>query len=388
MIRKRLLSLLAAGAAVLGVTAVAAPSAQAATLGMTTATVSELTFSYTCSTDTAGRLVARSWRYTNWTADSGQDNSAVVGAGGTVTQTRTLPASEAGLVYAARCLLYDTTSGALIVRTPATPQLIQVGYDVMFGSSVGMNSGETFAQAVTRISSQINPEVWRIFWTGLPSTNCADKKNVVDGEATVQSFKADPAAVAAGTYDSLLNTWMACFTKPTRVTVYHEPEDQIANGTFTAAEYVAAENHLADLAHAHSNAANLVPVQILMDWTLDAKSGRDWHTYYASHVDEMVWDVYNFPNTACSDPNVFSNHVANRDFTAVSAETGKPWGIGELGEPIDGLSCRPQLLQQVVDFARSNGGTFVTYFNNLFGSIDYRLSDAASQQVWLDAALS
>lgn len=361
----------------------AAPSASAASLTVGAATVRETTISFTCTTDTPGRLVARSWRYVGFTPDSTHDDAAVVDAGGTVTQTRTLPDSEQGKVYAARCLLYDPASGALVVRAPASPQMIPVGWKVLFGSSNDQAAGETFAAAMSRRVAAFDPDIWRIFWPGLPSTNCADKRNAVNGKPTVQSFKDAPADIVSGADDALLNAWLACFTVPTRIAYYHEPEDNIRNGEYTAAAYVAAEDHVADLVAAHPNRANLISAQILMDWTLDAGSGRNWRTYYASHVDEQVWDAYDYPD--CGGPTTFADHVKKRDWLAVAVETGKPWGIAELGENASD-ACRPDLLKQVVEFARANGARFVAYWDSNATGTDYRLSDPASQQVWRDAA--
>ena len=146
------------------------------------------------------------------------------------------------------------------------------GSDPLFGSNVDSSSGETFAQALARQDAEYAPKVLRIFWTGLPATSCTNQKNNLD-RPTVQSFKGDPAQLSAGAYDATLNAWLACFNRPTRISFYHEPEDNFTTEAQKAATR-GAWDALVTLVQAHPNHANLIPTLIMSDY--DFVAGRTW----------------------------------------------------------------------------------------------------------------
>ena len=63
---------------------------------------------------------------------------------------------------------------------------------------------------------------------------------------------------------------------------WHEPEDNIEGGNFTAAQYRTAWRHVADLADAAHN-QQLRATLILMCWSAEKGSHRDWRDYYAKN---------------------------------------------------------------------------------------------------------
>lgn len=75
---------------------------------------------------------------------------------------------------------------------------------------------------------------------------------------------------------------------------YHEPEDNIAAGEFTAADYRAAWRRLRSLADKAGN-PRLHATLVLMGWSLDPLSKRDWRDYYPGRdvIQVLGWDVYN-----------------------------------------------------------------------------------------------
>jgi hypothetical protein len=175
-----------------GAVLMAASPAWAAGTSLTPATVSENSFAFSCSTDTAGRLVARSWQDANdSTASTVEDTSAVVAAGGRVTQIRTgLPNTR----YGYRCLLYNASTGELITRTP-TPLYVTTGSSAprtLFGSN---------AEGLYR--STYDPiKVQRVFFGGAPGA--WGTGHLTARIPTVVSFKYLPQEVLAGRHDAAL----------------------------------------------------------------------------------------------------------------------------------------------------------------------------------------
>src|SRR4029450_7973015 len=111
----------------------------------------------------------------------------------------------------------------------------------------------------------------------------------------------DADDVNAGLYDSYLANWFA--TSPTAYTwywtYYHEPEDNIASGQFTATAYRNAWIRIKGIADANTGSNDRATLT-LMSWTANRSSGRNWLDYYAgaSYVDVVSWDIYpGFPNS-------------------------------------------------------------------------------------------
>ena len=77
-------------------------------------------------------------------------------------------------------------------------------------------------------------------------------------------------------------------------TYYHEPEDNIEAGAFTAAQYRAAWQRISSLA-LRANNPRLHATLILMCYTLTPASGRSFADYYPgdAYIDVLAWDCYN-----------------------------------------------------------------------------------------------
>jgi hypothetical protein len=206
----------------------------------------------------------------------------------------------------------------------------------------------------------------------------------MSGGPTVVSFKALPKDVLSGSLDGQLSSWFAGAPKdrPIFWTYFHEPEDDIARGSYTAADYRAAWQHLRALS-LKANNPQLRSALILMNWSLFPQSGRNWKDYYpgASTIDVLGWDAYNLggPKGRYDDAATVMGAVV-----AASKAAGKPWGIAELGSILisgDGGSGRAAWLKQMASYAQANGARWVTYFDAPVGA-EYRLVDAPSQQAW------
>jgi len=277
----------------------------------------------------------------------------------------------------------------------AGPVAIVVKTTTMFGSNVDGSTGtETFAQALARQDAAYAPEVMRLFFSGLPSTSCTgnERNALARQRASIMSWKGSAATLLTGGYDSTLNAWFACMNRPTRVTYYHEPENPTKPFQTTAekAEYRAASQYFYTLAHNHANAANLIVVQIFMDYTLDPTSGRNILDWYAgdAYVDELVFDLYSFKeeDTNATNDETMAMHQVRRPSLAFAQAHGKPYSIGELG--YDVTTGRPEFLADAAEWARDNDVVAFCYFDSIGNLGDHRLLDTASQEIWAAAVAS
>jgi PKD repeat protein len=244
---------------------------------------------------------------------------------------------------------------------------------------------ETFEEALARQDAAYSPEAVRLFFTGLPSTSCTGNvRNALARERpATMSWKADPASVIAGTHDATLNSWLGCFTHPTRVGYYHEPEDNFPAGT-ASVNYVLASRHFLTLVENHPNRPNLIRTQTFADYNFVPAANRNWLDWYAgdAYVDEIGWDLYNFQEED-ADPNnneTMAQHQAKRPSYAVTVARGKGYRIDELG--YDDPATRPGFLGDVIEWAQEKDAKIVHYFDSIGGLGDHRLLDTSSQEVW------
>ena len=235
----------------------------------------------------------------------------------------------------------------------------------------------SYEQTVAAMGS---PQVVRVFYQGLPGP-WTGPAGLVDRPVVV-SFKASPQTILSRADDAALSAWFR--SAPTNRTIwwsyYHEPEDNIANGQFTAAEYRAAWVHVAALARAAAH-PNLRATLILMCYTLNPASGRVFTDYYAGSkvINTLAWDCYSkgFAAGRYEDPaKVFGNAIA------LSKSLGKPFGIAEWGSQLaagDNGTRRSVWIDAVVSYLRQQGASFATYFDSNTGG-PLMLTDRASQQ--------
>ncbi len=227
--------------------------------------------------------------------------------------------------------------------------------------------------------------VVRVFESKLPPANWDADPTLAalgTGSAVVYSFKGNVANAATGAFDARITAFLA--SKPAGikawVVFHHEPEDDIARGEYTAADFVAATTHLAPVIRA----AGGIPTEILQSYTLRPDSGRDWHTYYSPAVDVFGWDGYNSARRG-DDPS----YKAPKDFLdpvlAVAKETGKPFGFGEFGSPCirtdPSCSGRAAWITAMGKALRAAGAQFGIYWNQKT-DVDFTLKDAGSVDAW------
>ncbi|MCW7539709.1 hypothetical protein OOT46_17870 [Aquabacterium sp. A7-Y] len=254
--------------------------------------------------------------------------------------------------------------------------------DTLFGSSIHREpSNETWPNALARHDALFGPlKVVRIFFPGAPEPWTHGALN--HDRAVVVSFKLPPREVLSGVHDAQMRTWFAAAPRDRKVwwVYWHEPEDDIRDGRFTAQDYRAAFQRLDSLADAAGNPM-LRTTQVLMDWTLDRRSGRNWRDYYpgAQVIDVQAWDQYNYTDAGSCAYTSMEDHEANRPAHQITQAEGNEYAIAEIGSQ-ECLQGRPDWLRALGRWARDRA-VFVTYFHATVGG-DFRLNDAASQEAW------
>lgn len=402
---RRAVLLLVPVLALVGLHAGVAHAAAAGTVNP--ATVHGSDFTFTCDINPGGTtlyVAGRSWNVPVITPTVVDTPRTAIS--GTTTQRLTFTRDgAANTTYGYRCVWFSSPTSSTLAGKTTNSIEVTTGADTVLGSNVDGSSrvtctagtggctcdaqhvctrDETFDEALARQDAAYGPGMLRLFYSGLPSTSCGNDRNAQSRPVLI-SWKAAPAEVSAGTYDTTLNAWLSCFTKPTRVSYYHEPEDN-----FTTADakddYRTAWDAFINLVQAHPNRANIIPTLILSDWSLVAASGRDdWKDWYNPRVSELWWDVYGFNETDANATNdqLMAAHQAQRPSLAASRGVGKPYGIGELG--YNKASNRPAFLADAAAWARTNNIVGMLYFDSTGTLGDHRLRDTASQTAWRTA---
>jgi hypothetical protein len=255
------------------------------------------------------------------------------------------------------------------------------------GATFQVNSGQSYLSGLAAEQGRVGTlKSARVFNTGGPQSWPGNAGSL--NRTVIVSFKYLPSQILSGSEDSTLRSWFNNAPRNEDVywSYYHEPEDQIADGTFSASDYKAAWRHLAALAD-QANNSHLHATLILMSWSLMSQSGRNWKDYYPGDdvIDVLGWDVYNLGNekgTYTSAASLLNPVVA------ASKSVGKPWGVAEMGAKLasgDSGSTRAAWITSMVSMMRSNHALWAEYFDldkSNAGRYDWRLRDSASENAW------
>lgn len=267
------------------------------------------------------------------------------------------------------------------------PRLVLRNGTTLCGASFARENGETWQQALAREDARYGGlEAVRTFYGGLPpawpgQVDTGDRVQVV-------SFKGIPRDVLAGTHDTYLRNWFAAAPRGKDVywVFYHEPEDNIAAGEFTAADYRAAWARLAQLAASVGN-PRLHATMVLMEWTLNPASGRNWRDYYPGDgvLNVLAWDVYNYTPRAQDGVYVPPAQLLDR-IVAVNGSLGLPFGIAEMGSHLAKGDTtggrRAQWIRDMNAYLEARGSLWNLWFDLDWPTGDYRLLDAPGRNAW------
>lgn len=254
----------------------------------------------------------------------------------------------------------------------------------LFGGNVWQAPGETRSEALARVDATYGPiAIARVFSSWMPPA-WPSLHHDLGRRPLIVSFQLHPSKVLAGEFDHELTSWFraAPTDRDTYWVYFHEPEDEIERGVFSAEQFDAAWRHIARLAERVDN-PRLRATLVLMCWTAGEKSGRDWHDYVPDDgsVDVLAWDCY----AKGDDAESYADTEALLEPAhEASASIGAAWGIGELGARIvtgDDGHARAAWLTEVGQYAAANGALFVAYFDAPIGGA-FRLTDHPSIHAW------
>jgi hypothetical protein len=242
--------------------------------------------------------------------------------------------------------------------------------------------GENYREALSRSERRLSPEVIRYF---LPPGRALSWPTVARDYPLVISFKLSPREVLRGRHDAELRRFFAATPRPSYWSYFHEPEDNIARGQFTAAAYRAAFTHIAAIADASGKP--LRSTLILMGYTAKPGSGRTWTDYYPGSkvIDVLAWDCYAWtPRDTPAE--------AYGPALRVSEQAGKPWAIAETGVSSAQYPREADRLAKLRAMSRylataPTAPEFVTYFDNLDRArrLEWNISrDSAAAAAWRD----
>lgn len=267
---------------------------------------------------------------------------------------------------------------------PVNPEPTQTK-TTLIGTSLyspgGLSPSEQF-QKLTR-DWGAEPEMARYFFPGMPNgwPQFGNAKTMV-------SFKPpnrDMAGIAAGKYDTFLNAWLDSMPrdkKIRRIALFHEREDDIADGAFSKAVALAADKHMLELVHAANerNGTKLTFGIVLMSWSLENGSGRNIEDYLPQpnagwRHDWIGFDSYPGNSYSMDLPNLDRTKdmygrcaVVARDHGDVSlyiCETG----TSNKGWPVDVYDARQALwINGACDIARDLKIKGWMYWNSITGS--------------------
>ncbi len=272
---------------------------------------------------------------------------------------------------------------ATLVLIPATLASASTpGSSTLLGSSVSSQ-----ADLTAKTTQFGRMPVVRVYLPGLPATNAWSTGLAgANSSAVVVSFKALPQDIISGADDGALANFFD--TAPTGHPIYyvyfHEPEDNIAAGQFTLADYLTAWGDVVKLADAAHN-PDLHSTLVLMGFDVLPHSGRDWKSYLppGNIISTISWDTYPPNGEGTPAPATFMS----ADVTAAK-DAGLPFGFSEFGTTT--ISGRPAWLTAVGAYIAGSGAIYGTLYDasqngGLGGTGTFIISDAPSENAWKGA---
>jgi hypothetical protein len=249
----------------------------------------------------------------------------------------------------------------------------------LMGSSI--TSTGNLAQATAAFGRM---PIVRVYYPGLPAANAwTTGEAAANRSAVIVSFKALPSAILSGADDAVLSHFFdtAPTGHPIYYSYYHEPEDNIALGEFTLADYKAAWArvvYLADRAHNPDIRSTL----ILMEWDLQKASGRNWKDYLPGDglISTLGWDAYPMGSANNINPQIQSAAAFMAPAVAASKSVGLPYGFAEFG--LSTPNGRPGWLAGIGNYLLNSGAEFATYFNGCAQYPTLQLTDPSSIAIW------
>ncbi len=202
------------------------------------------------------------------------------------------------------------------------------------------------------------------------------------------SFNLPPAEVAAGQWDARLRTFLASTPRNTILSIWHEPEQEIARGLFSAAQFrnmMIRFKGLVDAQDTRDGGSRLVSV-VLMAATFAGFKGRNPNTYWpgSAGADLIAVDAYGSPSgtrTAAAPAGYTDGRrwktaaALLRPVDTFAAGEGTRWGVSEFGYLVDihHPARKAQAITEAVAYARSHRAVMFEYYDSYGSRADWRL---------------
>jgi hypothetical protein len=207
------------------------------------------------------------------------------------------------------------------------------------------------------------------------------------------SFNLPPAQVASGADNAILKKFIATTPKNIILTNYHEPEQEIAAGQFSAAQFRAAIVQLSKLVRAQNRidgGTRRTSVIVMYD-TISGFKGRNpmdyWPgaTIHGNNWAELIsFDTYALPH-ATDTPGVPKGYTDGIKWQtpqelldpliAFAKKINSPWMMSELGylDDVSNPMHKADAITDTVNYARLNGAVAVEYWDSAGRRADWRL---------------
>lgn len=260
---------------------------------------------------------------------------------------------------------------------------------ILWGSSVETR-GQTFPVALARVEAALGRlDTVRYFTPGTGGPAWPAALTGLAGRGVVYSAKSPPPQVVTGMADEKWRAWFRPAVDylgkwPDAVvdwTCWHEPEDDVERGAFTAAQWRTALARLIKLQRDEFAHPRLRANQILMGWTLQPGSKRNLDDYHVPEADVLGFDSY--VGMAAGTPA-----EAVEPAVAAARRYGKRWAIAETGVSV-ALPDRAGLLTALATRLATADPppVYVTYFSSdPGGPSEYRWpidNDPLAAAAWL-----
>ncbi len=295
----------------------------------------------------------------------------------------TLVRAVAVLGITALLLVPATLAGATQIGAPGG------GHDSQ--RTAGTSSGTLFGSSVsdltdlrTKTAQFGHMPIIHFYYVGLPPANAWSGLGTANHSAVIVSFDASPSAVLSGAADPAITHFFdtAPRTFPIYYCYFHEPENNIQKGQFTAAAYRAAWERVARLADAAHN-PDLHSDLILMGWDVNPYSHRDWRNYLPSGgiISMVSWDVFPGGGYGVAPPSEWMAPEID-----VSRAAGLRFGFAEFATTT--VRGRAAWLTAIGSYCRSSRAVYCTLFDSTqVGGLaqhggSYIVTDQASIHAW------
>jgi hypothetical protein len=217
------------------------------------------------------------------------------------------------------------------------------------------------------------------------------------------SFQLPPGDLASGVADARLKTFLASTPTDIILTNYHEPENEIADGLFSAKQFRASISHLSTLVRAQNardGGSRRVSVVLMYD-TVYGFKGRNPLDYWpgrdasgVNYADLISFDTYGLPHKTHT-PGVPAGFTDGLKWQtagqlldpsiAFAKKIGSPWMVSEFGflEDVNQPMRKANAVTDFVNYARLHGAVAVEYWDSFGSRADWQLRYRANaSQAW------